>query len=157
MINGPMGVGKTSVGKYIADSNSGTAFIDGDWCLDLHPFVGNKETKEMAIDNIIHMIGNYKKCSECKMIVLVWLMDDKWVRDEIINKTESLGLEVQSVTLTCDQKTLCDRWKNDAITEWRNDNWLKVSIDSLDLFSAMENVIDTTDLTIAQVASKISI
>ena len=29
-------------GKYIADANAGTAFIDGDWCLDLHPFVGNR-------------------------------------------------------------------------------------------------------------------
>lgn len=30
MINGPMGVGKTTVGKYIAENNAGTAFIDGD-------------------------------------------------------------------------------------------------------------------------------
>ena len=37
ILNGPMGVGKTTVGKYIADHYPGTAFIDGDWCLDLHP------------------------------------------------------------------------------------------------------------------------
>ena len=48
IINGPMGVGKTTVGKYIADHHPGTAFIDGDWCLDLHPFVGNQETKVMS-------------------------------------------------------------------------------------------------------------
>ena len=30
ILNGPMGVGKTSVGKHIADTNAGTAFIDGD-------------------------------------------------------------------------------------------------------------------------------
>ncbi len=59
IINGPMGVGKTTVGKYIAEKYEGTAFIDGDWCLDIHPFVGNCETKEMAIDNILHMIDNY--------------------------------------------------------------------------------------------------
>jgi len=40
VINGPMGVGKTTLGKYIAEKNKGTAFIDGDWCLDIHPFVG---------------------------------------------------------------------------------------------------------------------
>ncbi len=67
ILNGPMGVGKTAVGKYIAETTPGTAFIDGDWCLDLHPFIGNRETKTMAVDNILHMIGNYKKCSECKM------------------------------------------------------------------------------------------
>jgi len=30
-----MGVGKTTVGKRIPDRVTGTAFIDGDWCLDL--------------------------------------------------------------------------------------------------------------------------
>ena len=55
IINGPMGVGKTTAGKLIAEKNPGTAFIDGDWCMDLHPFVGNRETKAMAVDNILHM------------------------------------------------------------------------------------------------------
>ena len=45
VINGPMGVGKTTVGKRIAEKVPGTAFIDGDWCMDLHPFVGNLETR----------------------------------------------------------------------------------------------------------------
>ncbi|MDE7292186.1 MAG: AAA family ATPase [Treponemataceae bacterium] len=63
IINGPMGVGKTTVGKHIAEKYAGTAFIDGDWCLDIHPFVGNRETKMMAIDNILHLVANYKKCS----------------------------------------------------------------------------------------------
>ena len=57
IINGPMGVGKTTVGKYIAEQYPGTAFIDGDWCMDIHPFVGNRETKAMAVDNILHMVG----------------------------------------------------------------------------------------------------
>ena len=60
VINGPMGIGKTTVGTYIADSNSGTAFIDGDWCMDLHPFVGNKETRDMAVNNIIRIMHDGK-------------------------------------------------------------------------------------------------
>ena len=79
LINGPMGVGKTTVGKYIAERYPGTAFIDGDWCMDLHPFVGSRETRAMAVDNILHLAGNYRKCSVCRMIVVVWLMDDPQV------------------------------------------------------------------------------
>ena len=63
------------IGRFIAEKYPGTAFIDGDWCMDLHPFVGNQETKDMAVDNILHMIGNYQKCSACHMVVLVWLME----------------------------------------------------------------------------------
>ncbi len=31
ILNGPMGIGKTTVGTCIADKYPGTAFIDGDW------------------------------------------------------------------------------------------------------------------------------
>ena len=38
VINGTMEIGKTTVGTYSADSNPGSAFIDGDWCMDLYGY-----------------------------------------------------------------------------------------------------------------------
>ena len=155
ILNGPMGVGKTTVGKYIAETNKGTAFIDGDWCLDIHPFVGNRETKTMAIDNILHMIDNYRKCSVCQMIVLVWLMDNQWVYQSIIEGISKLQIEIKSVTLMCDKETLIKRWKNDKNCEWRTDEWLEVSLTSLPSFLSMENSIDTSGLSIEEIADRI--
>ena len=155
VLNGPMGVGKTSVGKYIADTYAGTAFIDGDWCLDLHPFVGNRETKAMANDNILHLINNYRKCSLCKMIVLVWLMDDEWVRQSIVDGISAMDLEVQYVTLMCDRDELVRRWKNDDRCEWRTDEWLAVSLKSLPQFASQKGIMDTTGLSIREVAEMI--
>ena len=155
ILNGPMGVGKTTVGKYIADHYPGTAFIDGDWCLDLHPFVGNRETKAMAVDNILHMIGNYMKCSVCKMIVLVWLMDDPWVLQAITDGLAALQAEVKSVTLVCDRENLIRRWENDHNCEWRTDEWLKVSLASLPAFAAMGNTMDTAGLSVERIAGRI--
>lgn len=143
-----MGVGKTTIGKYIAEKYEGTAFIDGDWCFDLHPFVGNRETKTMAIDNILHLVDNYRKCSICKMIVLVWLMDEQWVYQKIADGISDLGLEVKSAVLVCDKNNLIDRWKNDKTCEWRTEEWLEVSLTSLLYFSSLENRIDTSDLTV---------
>ena len=155
IINGPMGVGKTTVGKYIAESNPGTAFIDGDWCLDIHPFVGNRETKAMAVDNILHMIGNYQKCSACKMIVLVWLMDNAWVYRSIVDGISAMGMEINSVTLVCNQEELIKRWKNDDKCEWRTDEWLAVSLQSLPEFQKMDSCFDTSGLSVKQVADAI--
>ena len=155
IINGPMGVGKTVTGKRIAEKNPGTAFIDGDWCMDIHPFVGNHETKTMAVDNILHMISNYQKCSECKMVVLVWLMDDQWVLQSIMDGLSALHAEVKNVTLTCDRETLIRRWKNDQNCEWRTDHWLEISLASLPLFSSMKDVIDTRELSVDQIADMI--
>ena len=155
ILNGPMGVGKTTVGKYIADHHPGTAFIDGDWCLDIHPFVGNQETKAMAVDNILHMIGNYQKCSVCSMVVLVWLMDEPWVIQKITQGLSALQADVKNVTLTCSRENLIRRWKEDHACEWRTDEWLNVSLKSLPGFEAMKNTIDTTGLSVEQVAELI--
>ena len=152
ILNGPMGVGKTTVGKYIADHHPGTAFIDGDWCLDIHPFVGNQETKAMAVDNILHMIGNYQKCSVCSMVVLVWLMDEPWVIQKITQGLSALQAEVKNVTLTCSRENLIARWKEDHNCEWRTNEWLNVSLKSLPGFASMDNTIDTSGLPVEQVA-----
>ena len=155
VLNGPMGVGKTTVGKYIADRNPGTAFIDGDWCMDIHPFVGNPETRAMAADNILHMIGNYLKCSACSMVVLVWLMDDPCVIRTIMEGLSALQAEVKSVTLVCGRETLLERWKNDHECPWRTDEWLDVSLRSLPGFAAMENAMDTDGLSVSRIADLI--
>ena len=155
IINGPMGVGKTTVGKFIADHHPGTALIDGDWCMDIHPFVGNPETRAMAADNILHMIGNYQKCSVCSMVVLVWLMDDPRVVQKILEGLSAYRAEVRSVTLVCDRDNLIRRWKQDLHCEWRTDEWLNVSLKSLPGFSAMDHVIDTSDLSVDRVAELI--
>ena len=136
VINGPMGVGKTTVGKIIADRYPGTAFIDGDWCMDLHPFVGNAETKAMAVDNILHMVGNYMRCSACSMVVLVWLMDDPQVCRQIMEGLSAMQADVEYVTLVCDEESLIRRWKNDRNCEWRTDEWLEASLRLLPRFAA---------------------
>ena len=152
ILNGPMGVGKTTVGKYIAEHNPGTAFIDGDWCMDIHPFVGNQETRAMAVDNILHMIGNYQKCSECNMVVLVWLMDDPQVTQRIIDGLSAITAEIKIVTLLCNRENLIRRWENDLNCEWRTEEWLNVSLKSLAGFASMDDTLDTSGLSVEQVA-----
>ena len=155
IINGPMGVGKTSVGKCIAEQHPGAALIDGDWCMDIHPFVGNQETRAMAVDNILHMIGNYQACSVCSMVVLVWLMDDPEVIRKIVEGLASLQAETKYVTLTCSKESLISRWHHDRNCEWRTDDWLAVSLKSLPDFASMDNVIDTSSLSVDRVAKQI--
>ena len=156
IINGPMGVGKTTVGKIIADRNPGTAFIDGDWCMDLHPFTGSREAKAMAVDNILHMAGNYRKYMECRLVVIAWLMDDPPVLRSLLDGLAAMRAEVKSVTLVCDRESLAERWKNDRSCEWRTDRWLEASLKSLPYFMSMDNTIDTGSLPADRIADMIT-
>ncbi len=155
IINGPMGIGKTTAGNFIADRHPGTAFIDGDWCMDIHPFVGNRETKEMAVDNILHMIRNYRECSECGMIVLAWLMDDAWVYEKLTAGIRESGLEIRSVTLVCGEEQLRKQWMADKNCPWRTGEWLEAALKSLDHFSQADNCINTSGLSVEEVADLI--
>ena len=156
IITGPMGVGKTTVGKRLCDTLGRSAFIDGDWCLDIHPFIGNTETKNMAIENIVYLVKNYSKCSECDSIVLSWIMSENTI-NRIINEVSDCCFKLHRITIICDAKTLRERWKNDIITEWRNDEELKSSLLSLDDFSCRQNtcLIDSSEMTIESVVERI--
>lgn len=156
ILNGPMGVGKTTVGKYIAEHNPGTAFIDGDWCMDIHPFVGNPETRNMAVDNILHMIKNYQECSVCNMVVLVWLMDDPKIVKQILEGITKLDIEPKPYTLICEKDELISRWNSDKECEWRTDEWLNISLRSLPSFALMDNIINTDGFSIEHIAKMIT-
>ena len=47
VLNGPMGVGKTTVGKELCRRLTPSIFLDGDWCWDLHPFSVTDATKAL--------------------------------------------------------------------------------------------------------------
>lgn len=148
IITGPMGVGKTTVGKNLSDKISRSAFIDGDWCLNIHPFVGNRETKNMAIDNIVHMIKNYNKCSECDSVVLGWVMSENTI-NKIVSGIADMDFQIFCFTLTVSGQALIQRWKNDVETEWRTNEELNNSLVSLEDYLNRKNthIIDTSDIS----------
>lgn len=151
-----MGVGKTTTGKILCEMLGRTAFIDGDWCIDIHPFIGNKETKEMAINNIIHMTRNYYNCSECENIVLSWVMSENSI-NRIISELSNLEVKIHVITLICDKESLIDRWNKDLTTEWRIDEWLQQSIESLEDYSCRAGtiLINTSNTPLCDVADEI--
>lgn len=156
IINGPMGVGKTTVSKILCSKLNKSALIDGDWCFDLHPFVANKETKDMAIDNISYLIRNYINCSECEYVVLNWVIDKIDVYEKILNNISDLEYDLINITLTCDEKSLEKRWYDDKINEWRIKEWLDVSKNSLEYFENLDTIkINTSNISPLDVAEKI--
>jgi cytidylate kinase len=157
IINGPIGVGKTTVGKLLCNRLDKSAFIDGDWCFDLHPFIANKETKDMAIDNIVHMINNYLNCSHCDYVVFSWVMDKKDVYQKIIENIQREDIQLYEITLNCTEVALVDRWQKDILCDWRVDEWLNISKKSLRYFEGLDTIlIDTSNKSALDVAEKIN-
>lgn len=155
-MNGPMGAGKTTVGRLIQRSLFQCAFIDGDWCLDLEPFVGNSETRTMAADNILHMLAGYRDCSHCRNMVVAWLMDRMEICRALENGAVELGLETAWFTLLCTGDVLSARWRGDNNCPWRTEENLSASLRSLDTFPGLPGAhVDTSGMTAEQVCDYI--
>lgn len=85
-IGGTMGVGKTTIGKYLVDQKlENAAFLDGDWCWYMHPWVFSNENKKMVINNIQFLLNGYLHNSTFKTVVFAWVMDQQQVIDDILS------------------------------------------------------------------------
>jgi hypothetical protein len=59
-------------------------------------------------------------------VVFNWIIDNENVYDSILNNISDLEYQSLKITLTCDEKSLEDRWYNDKINEWRIKKWLDI-------------------------------
>ncbi|MCL2372596.1 MAG: hypothetical protein FWC78_04250 [Defluviitaleaceae bacterium] len=153
IINGGMGAGKSATGRRIAELLGRAAFIEGDFVVDMHPYVGYQETQAMQADNILHMSKNYYNFGKCDNVVLSWIMGESNATSLII-KLAKLGFQVHHFMLTSSKEALTERWKNDKINDWRTDKNLTTALDLLEKFSKHKNctLIDTSSLTVDMAA-----
>ena len=111
LIGGPMGVGKSSVGRALRDGLPRSIYLDGDWCWDASPFVVNAETKAMVMKNIRFLLRSFLECSEYENVVLAWVMHEQAI---IAGLTEGLpDCRVIAVSLICSERELERRIRKD--------------------------------------------
>jgi broad-specificity NMP kinase len=156
IINGTMGAGKTTVGRRIAEKLGRAAFIDGDFVIELHPHIDEKETKPMQRDNILHMSKNYCNFDKCDTVILSWIMGEAGT-EMIISEISKLNFQVYHFILTCKEESLTTRWHNDNINDCRTDENLKLAIQILNEFDKRTDCIfiDTSELSVDEVAERI--
>ena len=106
LIGGTMGVGKTTVSRILADMLPNCVFLDGDWCWDAHPFVVNDETKQMVMENICFMLGNFMRCRTYENVVFCWVMDMQDTIDAILSSLPWDDYEIVNISLVCDGREL---------------------------------------------------
>ncbi|MBE5797305.1 MAG: nucleotide kinase [Clostridiales bacterium] len=155
-IGGPMGVGKTTVGRELLHRLPRCAFLDGDWCWTMQPFIVTDETKAMVIDNIAHTLGNFLRCSEYEHIVFCWVMHQQEIIDRLLTRLPMEGVRFVNITLLCSPEELSHRIGRDVSARLRDEGALTRALSYLPLYEAVQSVkLDTTGLTPASAAGQI--
>ncbi|MFR1905101.1 MAG: AAA family ATPase [Clostridium neonatale] len=86
IINGVMGVGKTTICKVLYKKLNNSFWLDGDNCWMMNPFVVNEENKAMVLDNIVHVLNNFLKNSSTEYVLFNWVIPTDDIMKDVLDK-----------------------------------------------------------------------
>ncbi|WP_195428225.1 AAA family ATPase [Clostridium sp. D46t1_190503_E9] len=152
IVNGAMGVGKTTTCKELNKNLQNSVWLDGDWCWMINPFVVNEENKKMVIDNITHLLRGFLTNSTIEYVIFTWVIHKEEIYNDILEPLKDLDFESIKITLTCSEEKLRSRILSDVQINLRDEESINRSIEYLSLCKDMKTKeIDTTNLSILEV------
>lgn len=155
-IGGPMGIGKTTIGRALVENELANAvFLDGAWCWDLSPFIVNDENKQMVVRNIQFLLNSFIENSKIENIVFVWVMHQQAIIDRIM-----AGLiddyQFVSISLVATPEALRKRFNKDVTKGIRENQAVSGAVARLPLYAAVNSQkIDVTNQTVFQTVAEI--
>ena len=156
LIGGTMGVGKTTTSRILRDRLPSCAFLDGDWCWDMHPFKVTEETKRMVTDNICHVLNNFLACTEFENVVFCWVMHEQGIIDGLVSRLKG-EFELYAVSLVCSEEKLRERIEKDVAAGIRLPDVADRSAARIPLYENLNTVrIDVSDITPGEAAAHIA-
>ncbi len=138
MVNGTMGVGKTSVCRALQRLLQPCVFLDGDWCWDMTPFTVTEETKAMVLDNISYLLNRYLACTAFDTVLFCWVMQERAIVEAVLSRLEQ-PCTVRLFTLTCSEEALRERLQKDIEAGRREPGIVERSLSRLPLYAKMDS------------------
>lgn len=152
IINGPMGVGKTTVCRDLLKKTTRAVWLDGDWCWMMNPWVFSDANKQMVIDNITYLLRNFLRNPSFDFVIFDWVIHRPEIFDLILDGLTDLEPGLLKITLLCSEEALRERMRKDR----RTLESIEDSVGRLKFYQLMDTVkIDTSQRTIPEVVAKI--
>jgi hypothetical protein len=108
IINGTMGIGKTTVGRLLFTSLQNCAYLDGDAVWQINPFAVTDRTKVIVEKNIPFVLRSYFEAGY-DYVILTWVMHRQEIIDTILAPLRDLHFDIQIFTLVADDEVAVAR------------------------------------------------
>lgn len=145
IINGTMGVGKTTISRSLKKILENSFWLDGDNCWDMNPFIANDENKKMVIENITFVLNNFIKNTMSDYIIFNWVIQTDDIMKLILDRLKLQEVQVYGITLMCSKEQLEERIAKDITCGLRDVESLERSIKNLELYDRMDTIKINTD------------
>ena len=157
LLGGPMGVGKSAVCEALMHRLAPAAFLDGDWCWNMSPFLVNDETKAMVMDNAVSVLDRYLHSPALDTVLFGWVMHRMDIIEELLNRLNTSGVKVHIITLMCSPETLTERLERDVKAGLRQRDVIGRALDRLACCEELPYAKVWTDgLSVEQAAEKVA-
>ena len=114
VINGAMGVGKTSICKELNKKLMNSVWLDGDWCMMMNPLNLVETNKKMFLDNIIYLLNNYLSNPTFDYVLFSWVIPSEDIINYITKNLSGNSFEQKRITLLCEESRLKERMIRDG-------------------------------------------
>ncbi|MGK0468335.1 AAA family ATPase [Clostridium sp.] len=156
IINGTMGVGKSTVCNILLDSLKPSVYLDGDWCWNMNPFVVSEENRKMVINNITHLLNSYLNNSGYEYIIFCWVIHQENIFEQLLEPLNNCDFELYKISLVCSETALKNRLEIDVQNGIRKTDVIDRSVQRLELYNNMDTIkIDVSDVDPKQTAIEI--
>jgi broad-specificity NMP kinase len=153
IINGTMGVGKSTVCKILLNKLVPSVYLDGDWCWNMNPFIVSEENKAMVVNNIAHLLKSYLDNSSFEYIIFCWVIHQEEIFNHILKPLDDFEFELYKISLICSEEALKSRLEIDVQRGIRDFDIIDKSIQRLSLYNKMDTVkLDVSSITPEQTA-----
>lgn len=157
IINGTMGVGKTSTCRELQQRLPNNVFLNGDWCWDMHPFVVTEETKTMVMENICFLLNQFIQCTQYETILFCWVLHEQEILDTLLSRLDITHCMVRTFSLIVDKECLLDRLNKDIAQGIRTSDVIERSIERIQNYQTLSTEkIDVSHRDAKQVAELIA-
>ncbi len=152
VINGTMGVGKTTTCRALRPLLPSHVFLDGDWCWDLHPFQVTEETREMVLENIAFLLNQFLRCTACQDVLFCWVLPREEILQNLLARLEGT-FSLQWFTLDCGREELIRRLQQDIQGGLRDPGVVERALDRMEGYGEMPSIhVDVTHRSPQEVA-----
>ncbi|MNB74519.1 ribose 1,5-bisphosphokinase [compost metagenome] len=124
IINGTMGVGKSTIVSNLYKQLENSVWLDGDWCWLMNPWNITEENKTMVMNNIHYILNQYLENSMFEYVFFTWVIHKESIFDEIVAGINRHDYKIVKITLTCSEEELIHRMQQDRRSEKEIDNSL---------------------------------
>lgn len=156
IINGVMGVGKTTICKALYKKLDNSFWLDGDNCWMMNPFVVNEENKKMVLENITYLLNNFLKNSSSEYVLFNWVIPTDEIMNDVLDRITEKDISTYKITLMSSKDALVRRIGKDIKNGIRDKGNIKRSLERFDLYKSMNTIkVDTTKKSIEDIVNEI--